>query len=318
MTRFDSLWAPLIGHYSGGQLDRARIDAHVGAIRGDVCQYLLGGTTGDGWQLDDALIEAWIDLCTTPAWRGLTVLLAAFGADTGAVIKRAQLLETRIARTPLAARFAGITICAPIKPDATQDEIAAHVRAVLAATTAPIAVYQLPQVVGCEIAPETFATLAQENPRIVLFKDTSGGDAVAASGVPRGAAKFLRGAEGGYAEALATGGYDGWLLSTANGFGHELREIADLTEAGDLGTAKARSDRLTTVVESLFALAGKLGGNAFADANRAVDHIRAHGADAESIPAERLDGSTLPASFVAAARSAMGGAGLSAGAGYLG
>ena len=136
---------------------------------------------------------------------------------------------------------AGITICAPIKPDATQDEIAAHVEAVLAETSAPIAVYQLPQVVGCEIAPETFSALAVANPRIVLFKDTSGGDAVAASGVPRGAAKFLRGAEGRYAEALATGGYDGWLLSTGNGFGRELRAIADLTAAGDLAAAKAKS-----------------------------------------------------------------------------
>lgn len=315
---FDPLWSPIIGHYRAGQLDGPRIAAHIAALRTDLRQFLIAGTTGDGWQLTQDQIDQWLAVCATPAWSHTTLLIAAFGADTQAVIARAKHIEARIAETPLAGRYAGLTITAQIDPDATQAAIAAHVRAVVDATESPLAVYQLPQVTGCTIAPETFAALVADHPQIKMFKDTSGEDAVAKAGLPRGAVRYVRGAEGGYLEALQ-GGYDGWLLSSGNVFARQLRDVASLFAVGDIAAARALSDRIGNAVTALFALAADVGTNPFADANRAADHIRAHGAAAENRPSERHDGSLLPVAFIAAARDVLEKHGLAvAGNGYLG
>ncbi len=60
------------------------------------------------------------------------------------------------------------------------------------------------------------------------------------------------------------------------------------------------SDRLSRLVEDIFTRAAALGGNAFADANRAVDHIAAFGAGWRTAsPPVRGDGTAMPAAFIA-------------------
>jgi dihydrodipicolinate synthase/N-acetylneuraminate lyase len=108
---------------------------------------------------------------------------------------------------------------------------------------------------------------------------------VAASGRDFSPTVMLRGAEGGYAEAVTGGGYDGWLLSTANVFGKELRQVEAALRSGKTDEARALSDRLGGIVSSLFdAAADETGANAFSNANRAADHLRAYGARWEAVP----------------------------------
>ena len=310
----DPLWTPIIGHYDEARLDRARIQAHVAQLRPYVRQFLIGGTTGDGWQLDQALLGQWLDLIADPGLFDAdhVVLVGAFGATTDEVIERARFIEERLDARPAAATFAGLTLCPPVDADASQDAIARHFEAVLAATSSPVAIYQLPQVTGCEIAPRTFAHLAAAQPRIRYFKDTSGEDRVAWAGLPTNGVRLLRGAEGHYAQQLRPAGpYHGWLLSTGNGLASELREIADLTAQGRMEQARCLSDRLAALVAELFALATPFGGNAFADANRAADHLQAYGpAWASAPPPRRLDGSLLPFDLIAGAERALNAAGI--------
>ena len=315
MANFDPLWVPLIGHYTApGVLDAGRIRRHIGAVAPDVRQYLIAGTTGDGWAMNDDTLRQWLTIASDAATIGpaQSFIVGTFGDDADAVIARAAMIEAHFAAHPSAGRFAGLTLCAPRRPGAGQAEILAHFRAILSATRAPIAIYQLPQITGCEIAPETFATLATEHDRIFLFKDTSGGDAVANAGLPTGKAQLLRGAEGDYARHLKPAGkYDGWLLSTANGFAPTLRQIAN---TGD----ETLSAALTALVTTLFAAAAQLGGNAFADANRAVDHVRAYGAAWRGAPAPlRIDGSALPGDFLARVAAALEQSGETLAGGYL-
>jgi dihydrodipicolinate synthase/N-acetylneuraminate lyase len=174
----------------------------------------------------------------------------------------------------------GFTICAPTGGELSQHEIRAALSSVLALDV-PIALYQLPQVTQNEIAPETVESLAAEFPHFYLFKDTSGADRVAAAGFRR--AFMVRGAEGDYAPHLRDGGgtYDGFLLSTANCFGRELRAMIEQVEAGQTVAAEDFSRRLTALCEELFPAAGHLGyGNAFTNANKAIDHFMAHGPNA--------------------------------------
>jgi len=323
MTDFDPLWVPVLTHYdstSQHRLDRNRTAAHLSHIAPYVRQYLIAGTTGDGWEMSDQTLADWIDLAQTPGIlsKYQTVLFGAFGDTTDAVIERAQMIERAIEAQPLAASYAGLTLCAPVSETATQDEIAEHFQRIIAATTSPVAIYQLPQVVHCEIAPETFADLAASYPRITLFKDTSGEDRVATSDVSTGTAKLLRGAEGGYAARMKPhGAYDGWLLSTANGLAPQLRLIAEKVAHGDQAAAMTGSESLSKLVESLFAAADGLpSGNPFSNANRAVDHILAYGADRKSVPARIASGEALPDNFLDMIEALLADAGLNTRDGY--
>ncbi len=322
MTDFDPLWVPVLTHYDATpdrRLDRERTAAHLSHIAPHVRQYLIAGTTGDGWEMSDQILTDWLGLAQTPGilTKDQMVLFGAFGDTTEAVIERARLIERAIDAKPLAATYAGLTLCAPVSKTATQDEIAEHFRRILAATTSPIAIYQLPQVVHCEIAPETFTALAGSD-RITLFKDTSGEDRVANSGVSAGSAKLLRGAEGDYAAQMKpNGAYDGWLLSTANGLAPHLRSIADKVAGGDRKGATAESDALSRLVASLFAAADGLpSGNPFSNANRAVDHILAYGTGWKNTPARIASGETLPEEFLAAIETLLTEAEIDTKAGY--
>ncbi|MGF1553229.1 MAG: dihydrodipicolinate synthase family protein [Paracoccaceae bacterium] len=301
-TARDALWVPLLTHYRAGRagvVDPDRTLAHLRAIRPHVAQVMLAGSTGDGWDVDDAAFDALIDLAADEASLALEVdlLFGVLRPTTDEVVERLRHLERRLARAPrLAARCKGVAVCPPVDPDASQAAIMAHFEAVMAAGESPVAVYQLPQVTGCRIEPETFADLAR-SPRVTMFKDSSGEDAVARSGRSFGRVIMVRGAEGGYREALKPHGpYDGWLLSTGNALAPPLRRL--LTAPAE--EAAALSARLSEAVEAVFdAAATETGANPFSNANRAMDHLRAHGEAWRDRPLPlKIDGRPLSRSLV--------------------
>ena len=322
MQVFDPLWVPVLTHYDDDAgLDTARTASHLRHLTPSVRQYLVAGTTGDGWEMSDAVLTDWLDVLRDPATVSPQhqVLIGAFAATTDAVIARARHLEACIAERPLVAGFAGLTICAPVDAQASQDAIAEHIEAILAATSSPIAVYQLPQITGCEIAPETFARLAQAHPRIVLFKDTSGTDQVVRALHQAGAVCWLRGAEGDYQQHLKPLGlYDGFLLSTANGFAPQLRKIINDVAAGASAQAVTQSAQLTQLVQALFAHAADCQiANPFANVNRAVDHVFAYGKAWHAAPLPVLvNGERLPREFLAGVAERLEQAGFAIDTGY--
>jgi len=190
-------------------------------------------------------------------------------------------------------------VCPPVGAT-SQAQILEHYRRVIEATEFPIAVYQLPQVTRCEVDAKTMSELMKTG-RIHMFKDTSGEDRVAASRVLGDSVWTLRGAEGGYFEALKPGGaYDGWLLSTANGLAEHYRAIRDMATRGDRESAQTLSARVTRAVNAIFELGNQMNlGNVFSNANRAIDHVQAYGARCVDVPMPyRIDGSTVPEPYV--------------------
>ncbi len=297
----DPLWVPLLTHYDRGQpgkVDPARMKAHVRALRGDVRQFLIAGSTGDGWEIGEPAFRDLVRLSLDPGVFGpeTRVLFGALRPTTGEVIERVAILEEMLAGEPRrAARIAGVTVCPPVGKTITQAEILDHYAQVFAATTFPVAVYQLPQVTGCVLEPRTVLDLVGSG-GVAMFKDSSGSDAVVAAGAALGAVA-LRGAEGNYAEALRpAGAYDGWLLSTGNAFAGCLQKIAASLRKANNATAAALSADLTRAVAQVFAAAQQLEfGNAFSNTNRACDHVLAWGArwrDAD--PPLSVSGTPLP------------------------
>lgn len=323
------LWCPPLTHYDDrGAVDRTRMRAHLRSMQPWVRGFLVPGSTGEGWDMsaEEAreVVAFMLDEARAVGGHLLVGVLASTADDAVRRVEDslAWLRRRTGERDPLASlarsSACGFTVCPPSGSGLGQDRIRSGLEEVLSLGV-PAALYQLPQVTQNEMSPATVAALAARFPGFYLFKDSSGADRVADSGFRE--AFLLRGAEGGYAGHLAAGGgrYDGFLLSTANCFARQLGGMIDDLRAGRRDEAEAVSRRLTAVWEELFEPASRVGdGNAFTNANKAMDHFLAHGPGAARLAPPRLhSGKRLPVALVDAAGAALARAGLMPASGYL-
>lgn len=308
------LWCPPITHYlPDGQLDCARIAAHLAHLRPYVGGLLAAGSTGDGWELDPARYRLGVRQClAAAAEHGFQVLIGALRPSTDEVRERiVEWLQEFAAGTAGAARLARLagqrvtafTICGPVGADLAPAFIEAELVRLLEMEI-PLSLYQLPQVTGYTIATEVLNRLAARFPNFLIFKDTSGTDAVATSLHPLPGVFLVRGAEGDYLRWLRLGGgpYDGLLLSSANCFARQLHEVIEAARTGEIGLAKQRSDQVASAMKDLFAVVQHVStGNAFANANKVGDHFMAWGPDGhEAAPPRFSNGQALPLDVIRA------------------
>jgi dihydrodipicolinate synthase/N-acetylneuraminate lyase len=294
------LWCPTLTHFRAArEPDAVRIRAHLSVLARHVRGFLVPGSTGEGWEMNDADIRVLLGIVldAVAEW-GVRVLIGVLKTSVEEMLACLDAME-EFRASPAVAGFA---ICPPTGAALTQSEITDGLRRMLARGW-PTALYQLPQVTQNEMSAETVAALAAAFPNFILFKDTSGADRVAQSGLEFGGVFMVRGAEaGGYAQwpRAAGGPYDGFLLGTANVFAGELAEMLRLLDAGAVEAARALSAKLAEVVSAAFAIvAGFPHGNAFANANKVLDHCMAHGEDATRIePPLLYGGALLPADFI--------------------
>jgi dihydrodipicolinate synthase/N-acetylneuraminate lyase len=306
------LWCPLVTHFrEAGVPDKERIHRHLEALLPEVKGVLIPGSTGEGWDMSDTdildLLDVVLDQSTeTEQYLLVGVLKKDSEGMIGCIDKTVKWLCKR-AKTEnwqdafIRNKVAGFTICPPTGAALSQEEIRADLEAVLSLAY-PTALYQLPQVTGNEMSPETVEALAEKYQNFFLFKDTSGADKVALSGLDFRGVYLVRGAEGAYSRWPKSGSgiYDGFLLSTANCFSHELGKILSLLSAGEQKEADALSEAVEGAVSEMFALAGTFeSGNAFANANKIFDHIRAYGPEASNRKAPLLyGGERLPQEWI--------------------
>lgn len=303
------LWCPPITHYKDdGTVDIERSQTHLARIIPHAPCLLIPGSTGDGWEMDRPETETLLrGLLPVVGDLGGKVLIGALDPDA---TKAAQAMEARMdlalgaagagfdcgslrgepekaAVACAAAGIAGFAVCAPAGEGRSQVEIGEALSAILALGL-PTALYQLPQVTKNEISPETFARLSALWPNLYLLKDTSGLDHIALADIDRAGVFFVRGMEGDFYRWISRSGtcegseverrYDGMLLSSANVFAAELAETIKLARSGEEEKADSLSGRISRVVGSVLAEAAGLPyGNAFSNANRALDWIMAFG-----------------------------------------
>lgn len=299
------LWCPPLTHYtSEGEIDQDRMMSHWAFMAPHVHGFLVPGSTGDAWEINDDEVRDLIDLALELAGvHNVILLLGVLKADASAtrlgILEMLSLLSRKTGKTnPIeamkASKVCGFTICPPQGSELTQQRIEADLGSVLDLNI-PAGLYQLPQVTGNEMSPSMVERLVDRHANLVLFKDSSGSDRVALEADDRGGLFLVRGAEGGYAQWLqeSGGSYHGLLLSTANCFPRELKTIVDLLEEGRGDEAVDLSDHLTKLVEHVFALVSDMPyGNSFTNANKAMDHYMAYGADAQFIRPPRLHAGT--------------------------
>jgi dihydrodipicolinate synthase/N-acetylneuraminate lyase len=377
------LWAPLLTFYHGREpdIDAGRIGRHVASLGGAVKQFMLAGSTGDGWEMSSSQFAGLLELAASgelgnrpsgerrdkPVGEGNRLLIATLRPTTAevlALVARVHDVAGTSGTASISANVArlrelgwvGLCVAPPVGSGIAQEEIKAHYQVVCAAANLPLAVYQIPQVTGCSLEPRTLAELVTEHEEIILCKDSSGTDELALTGAGGEELLMIRGAEGDYAEMLRPlgGPYDGLLLSSANVFGPELRLIVAAAFGGRADDARRLARELGARVARLFGavdegpgtdtsasgaaademLAGEVSpggarggeihsagvpiGNAFANVNRAVDHILAHGLDWAGNPLPLLcDGSRLPPAYLEPLAAILAEAGAVPSAGYL-
>jgi dihydrodipicolinate synthase/N-acetylneuraminate lyase len=307
-----TLWCPPLTHYdSSGAIDAARMAAHWAFMSPWVKGLLVPGSTGDGWELSEEesqyLLRLAADRVEHLKLHLLVGALRPVASEARQTIESTLAwLKSRAGNADTAAclqrtRVCGFAICPPRGQSLTQAELETALSSVLGSGL-PIALYQLPQVTQNEMKPELVASLAHRFSSFILFKDTSGADRVAASGLDFRGTFLVRGAEGQYASALKNSGgpYDGFLLSTANSFCQQLCQIRDALSAGHSADAQRLSQRLTSLVEQMFRLVARVAdGNPFANSGKAVDHFFAHGQQAARVAPPRLHtGRCLPVEII--------------------
>ena len=325
------LWCPPLTHYTDeGDIDIERMAAHLGHLSASIKTFLIPGTTGDGWELTETQIRKVLtfdlDIAQT---LNIQILVGILKADAEAA--RQSILDTLewlkeqtgignnddvIEKTPVC----GFAVCPPRGGDLTGEQIYSALVPILELGV-PVVLYQLPQVTKNEMSPQTVARLAAEFGNFYLFKDSSGHDRVALSGLEFAGVYLLRGAEGDYHKWLRTvgGSYDGFLLGSGNCFAGHLKSIIENLSAGDLKAAQDLSARVTSVVHKVLNGAVDLPfGNAFTNANRAMDHFFAHGPGAIDVAPPRIcSGQRLPTEIITIAGQALTGNGLMPTNGYL-
>ncbi|MCU0521410.1 MAG: dihydrodipicolinate synthase family protein [Anaerolineae bacterium] len=325
------LWCPPITHYAaGGRIDAMRMAAHWRTMVAHVGGFLVPGSTGEAWDMAAGeiaeLVEVALDVAADLGTRVLVGVLRPtveeVHAGIAAAVASAQRAtgENDVATALRRRAIAGFTVCAPRGSDLTQAQIQTALESILDLGL-PTAVYQLPQVTQNEISPEVFAALAARYPNLMLFKDTSGLDRVPLADRGASGVFLVRGAEGRYAQWLQESGgpYRGLLLSTANGFAEELRHVIALLEAGNMAEAVSLSDRLSDAVSATFAaVAAVPHANAFANANKAIDHFMAHGPAAVDVAPPLLHGGVrLPVDVIREVGAILDRTGFMPTAGYL-
>lgn len=328
--KIPDLWCPPIIQYDGcGRLDKQRTHSQLQFLCRSVKTFLLFGSTGDGWELDSQEKREMLRFYAGEADAlGFLMLIGVLEPEKGDAAERIgewvdwmkREAGTNVAEEALK-RFhvCGFTVCAPRGEGLSQKEIKEELAAVLELGY-PTALYQLPQITLNEIEPETVENLAGHYPNFYLFKDTGGSDRTALSGRNFGNVFLVRGAEGEYERWPRMGGgpYDGFLLSSANTFGAELKEMLEDLRAGQKSAAQEKAAAVSGIIGPVFAGLEKLeGGNVFANANKCMDHILAWGENWRSRPMPmRHCGKAIPEEYVQLAWKVMKQAGKAPGKGY--
>ena len=310
-----TLWCPPLTHYDAhGAIDTRRIRAHLHSIAPWVKGLLVPGSTGDGWELSEDESNRVLDIALELVGElKLRLLIGALHPSSSEahrlILKRAERLPkpSQGDDTPERLthhRVCGFAVCPPRGSTLSQQQIEADLSQILELGL-PAALYQLPQVTQNEMSPEVVSRLAARFGNFILFKDTSGRDAVAQSGLDFRGLFLVRGMEGDYERWLRfTGGvYDGFLLSAANYFAEPLHRVIELVRTGHVDEAGALSKRITAVVTGTFTAVKSIpDGNAFANGGKALDHFFAHGPHADKLPGPCLhSGRSIPPEILQAA-----------------
>jgi 4-hydroxy-tetrahydrodipicolinate synthase len=190
---------------------------------------VVAGTTGESPVLSD---EEKADLWRAVAEAVTVPVIAGSGTNDTAH-------SVELSRVAADVGAAGILAVTPYYSRPPQSGLAAHFRAIAAATDLPVLIYDIPVRTGRKVAHETMVTLAREVPTIVGVKD--------AAGDPAGSARLLAEVPNGFElysgddaltlPLLAIGAV-GVISVAAHWAGEQIAEMISAFFKGDIDHAR--------------------------------------------------------------------------------
>lgn len=224
---------------AGGEIDTASFERLLRyQMDGGVTGIFALGTTSETGALTDAQRTQVLEIAVGTVAGQVPVIAGALAPATGAVVEYAQQAE--------AIGVDAIVSLGPYYHKFSNDEIGNHFRIVHAAIDIPLIAYNIPQMVGTDLASATVVTLAREGV-IAGVKDSSGNEASF-----RATVMNTRDIEG---FSVFTGGevtVDYAMFAGAAGIVPGLgnvdpagyRRLFDAASAGDWATARTEQERL--------------------------------------------------------------------------
>jgi 4-hydroxy-tetrahydrodipicolinate synthase len=217
------------------------IDWHIDSgTRGIV----VGGTTGESATLLDSELRELVSTAVTQARRRVAILAGAGTSSTLGTVERARWLGTL--------GVDALLVVTPAYNRPTQEGLFQHFRAVAAASSVPIVLYNVPGRTAVDMLAPTAARLSRVANVVGLKEAVADLERVrelVASCGPRFA--ILSGDDATAREAIAAGAR-GVISVTANLAPHAMSEMVSAALAGDAARAAQIDARLTALHRDLF------------------------------------------------------------------
>ncbi|HEX7095955.1 MAG TPA: 4-hydroxy-tetrahydrodipicolinate synthase [Acidimicrobiales bacterium] len=196
---------------------------------------VVAGTTGESPTLThDEQVDLIRAVCQAVS---VPVLAGAGSNDTRAAIE--------LTERATACGAAGILSVTPYYNRPSQAGLAAHFRAVAAATDLPIVLYDIPVRTGRKIDSATILELAHDVPNIVGVKDAAGDPAKTAALIAAAPEGFeVYSGDDALTLPLLAVGAVGVIGVATHWAAREMREMIDAFEAGDVQRARAINAKL--------------------------------------------------------------------------
>ncbi|CAB4559409.1 MAG: 4-hydroxy-tetrahydrodipicolinate synthase [Actinomycetes bacterium] len=196
---------------------------------------VVAGTTGESPVLTDderlSLFAAVIEAVTVP-------VIAGTGTNDTAH-------SVHLTREAEALGAAGVLAVCPYYNRPSQAGISGHIRAMAAATSLPVMIYDIPVRTGRKITTATLLSLFREVPNAVALKDAAGnpGETAALIGAAPDGVEVYSGDDSLTLPLLAVGAV-GVVGVATHWTGDDHRELFDLWEKGDTDGARLVNARL--------------------------------------------------------------------------
>jgi 4-hydroxy-tetrahydrodipicolinate synthase len=164
---FRGTFTALVTPFRDGGIDASAFEKLIETqIAAGITGVVAVGTTGESPTLSHKEREQVIRLAVTTAKKRCQVI-----AGTGSNATQHAVADTKMAEE-LGAD--GALLVAPYYNKPSQEGLFRHFKAIAAATSLPIILYNIPGRCGVDIAPDTVARLAKECRNIVSIKEASG------------------------------------------------------------------------------------------------------------------------------------------------
>ena len=250
---FQGSMPALVTPFSNGALDE---DAFVKFVEWQIAEGSHGfapvGTTGGSPTLTHDEHKRVVELCVKTVAKRVPVVAGAGSNNTAEAIDLAKHAESVGAD--------GVLVVTPYYNKPTQEGLYAHFKAISAAITIPIIIYNIPPRSVIDMSVETMAALFKDCKNIVGVKDATGDLArVALQRMAMGTDFIQLSGEDMTALAFNVHGGRGCISVTANVAPRLCSEFQNKTLAGDFAGALEILDRLAPLHRAIFLEPGVAG-----------------------------------------------------------